>query len=93
MAGALAMVQAYGIQNLGVPPALNTRHGLGLAVDMSISWSGTLSIVDGTGSIVSIASTPRTGMNTQLKVVGATCGVIKFVGGVSDRPHWSDNGH
>jgi hypothetical protein len=93
MAGATAMVNAYGIQGLGVPPALNTRHGLGLAVDMAIHWSGTLPIVDGTGASVSIASAPRTGMNAQLKIVGATYGVIKFVGGAADRPHWSDNGH
>jgi hypothetical protein len=90
---ARAMVNAYGIQNLGIPPALNTRHSLRLAVDMSISWSGTLEITDGIGNEVVISTLPRSGMNAKLKEVGGTYGVFKFVGGNSDRPHWSDNGH
>jgi hypothetical protein len=32
-------------------------------------------------------------MNAVLATVGATYGVIKFVGGGTDKPHWSDNGH
>jgi hypothetical protein len=42
---------------------------------------------------VQIASLPRTGMNPDLKTVGASYGVIKFVGGASDMPHWSADGH
>jgi hypothetical protein len=38
-------------------------------------------------------TTPRTGMNLQLKAVGLTYGVKKFVNGNADRPHWSTTGH
>ena len=93
VAAAQEMVNTYGLPNLKVPPALNSRHTLGLAVDMSISWVGDLSIVDGADAITKISTTPKTGMNAELKVVGATYGVVKFVGGSVDRPHWSDNGH
>ncbi|HRH16912.1 MAG TPA: hypothetical protein PKV17_07265 [Aquabacterium sp.] len=90
---ARAMRDAYGMQNLQTRPALNSRHTIGLAVDMSISWSGDLTIVNADGASTTINTTPRTGMNTQLKDVGATYRVIKYVGGAADKPHWSDNGH
>jgi hypothetical protein len=90
---ARAMVNAYGMQNLGIPPALNTRHALRVAVDMSISWSGTLTITTAAGDATVISTTPRSGMNAQLKTIGTGFGVVKFVGGDADRPHWSDNGH
>jgi hypothetical protein len=90
---ARAMVNAYGMQNLGTPPALNTRHSMRVAVDMSISWSGTLTITDAAGQEAAITTTPRSGMNARLRTIGAGFGVIKFVGGDADRPHWSDNGH
>lgn len=93
VAAARAMVNGYGIQNLNVPPALSSRHTERRAIDMSISWSGTLRIENASGTNVEIATTPRTGMNTQLQDVGRTYGVIKFVGGESDRPHWSSDGH
>ncbi|MGH6647286.1 hypothetical protein [Aquabacterium sp.] len=93
LTAAKAMVGSYGMLNLEVPPALNSRHTMKLAVDMSISWSGDLSINDKEGKAVVIKSEPRTGMNADLKSVGATYGVLKFVGGAADKPHWSDNGH
>ena len=93
VAGARAMVDAYGMQNLRVAPALESRHIDGLAVDMNIGWTGTLQIKIRNGTAVQVAGEPRTGMNPDLRVVGATYGVIKFVGGDTDPPHWSDNGH
>jgi hypothetical protein len=93
VAAAQAMVNAYAIQNLQVAPALQSRHTAGMAVDMAIAWSGTLAIVDGTNQTVGIATAPQSGMNELLWAVGATYGVIKFVGGAADKPHWSDNGH
>lgn len=87
------MVNAYGMQNLGVAPALNSKHVLGLAVDMSISWSGSLAIADAGANAVTIATTPRSGMNADLHAVGAGYGVIKYSGGGVDRPHWSDTGN
>ncbi|WP_205586995.1 hypothetical protein [Rhizobium sp. CCGE531] len=82
------MVDGYQIV---AKPAYPTKHSDGTAIDMTISWSGTLTIVDKSGTSVSITTTPRTGMNTDLAVVGATYGVIKatFSG---DPPHWSDDG-
>jgi len=90
---ARAMLNAYGMQNLQTPPALNTRHTLGLAVDMSITWESELTIQKADASVVTITSTPRSGMNSDLRDVGASYGVVKFVGGAADKPHWSDNGH
>jgi hypothetical protein len=93
VAAALAMGAAYGMQNLSVAPALASRHIDGLAVDMAIAWTGTLTIANRVGAPVTVASLPRNGMNSDLHVVGATYGVIKFVGGAADIPHWSSDGH
>ena len=93
IAGAQAMVAAYGMQNLNVAPALSSKHITGTAVDMAISWTDTLTIANLDGTAVAITSLPRTGMNPDLRTVGASYGVIKFVGGASDIPHWSDDGH
>ena len=93
MAAAQAMVDAYGMHGLEVAPALNSEHTAGTAIDMAIAWTGTLAIADRAGKPVKIASLPRTGMNPDLKTVGASYGVIKFVGGASDIPHWSIDGH
>ena len=60
---------------------------------MSISWTGTLNIANKDGTITAINTTPRTGMNLQLKAVGLTYGVKKFVNGNADKPHWSTTGH
>ena len=93
VAAAQAMVDAYGMHDLGVAPALASRHIDGLAVDMAIAWTGALTIANRAGAPVTVASLPRSGMNPDLHAVGATYGVIKFVGGDTDPPHWSDNGH
>lgn len=89
------MSGGFGITGLAAntPPALLTLHMSGQAIDMSITWAGTLSIANKDGSITAIDTTPRTGMNLQLKAVGLTYGVKKFVGGNADRPHWSTTGH
>jgi hypothetical protein len=89
---ARAMVNGYGINGLGTPPALNSRHTARVAVDMSITWSGTLNIESSTGAVVAISSTPRTGMNSELADVGAEYRVIKYNGSGVDWPHWSDTG-
>lgn len=83
------MVAGYGIV---AKPALNSRHTEGKAIDMTISWSGTLSLKDKSGSIVKITTSPRSGENTDLAKVGMSFGVIKasFPG---DPPHWSNDGH
>lgn len=81
------MVDAYGIV---YRPALNSQHTRGEAIDMTISWRGTLSIVDASGKIVAIKGTPRNGKNALLHAVGETYGVKKLN---SDPPHWSSDGH
>jgi hypothetical protein len=88
-AAAQAMVSGYGIVYRPAYPGSN--HSSRLAIDMSISWSGTLVVVDGHGQVVRITTAPRSGAgNAQLWRVGASYGVIKLVG---DAPHWSANGH
>lgn len=87
------MAVAYSIDNLGVAPAIHSLHNDRQAIDMRISWNGTLAIRDPNGTIVEIDTAPRTGMNAQLKAVGAAYDVKKFVGGASDKPHWSTTGH
>lgn len=84
-AAAQEMVTAYGI---AFAPALTSNHILGLAIDMTIGWAGTLNIKDAAGNVVGIGA-PQTGANPKLHEVGKSYGVIKLV---SDPPHWSDNG-
>lgn len=90
---AQAMVDAYGMNNLNTAPALSSNHTRGTAIDMNISWSGTLTIAGTDGKNVIINTLPRTGMNVQLHAVGKGYGVTKFVGGNTDKPHWSIDGH
>ncbi len=59
---------------------------------MKIFWTGDLVIHNKEGTIVTIDSAPKTGMNIQLKGVGLTYGVVKFSGGNQDKPHWSTTG-
>jgi len=92
MQAAQAMVNGYGMQDLHVSPALSSRHTMGRAIDMSISWTGNLTINKADGTATTITTEPRTGMNSALTAVGASYAVIKFIGGSLDKPHWSDNG-
>lgn len=84
---AAQMVSGYGIQ---YPAALVSRHTQRRAVDMTISWSGDLTITDFNGVAQTITAGPRNGSNPALVAVGKTFGVIKLM---SDPPHWSDDGH
>jgi hypothetical protein len=85
---AAKMVKAY--QIVYRPAWPTSRHFEHKAIDMTISWQGTLKIRDASGHTVEIATTPRTGMNTELWAVGKTYGVIK--GPPNDAPHWSTDG-
>lgn len=86
-AAAEAMVLGYGLKYCA---SLTGRHMDRRAIDMSISWTGTLSIRDRAGAVHKISEGPRDGSNPQLAAVGKTFGVLKLV---SDPPHWSDDGH
>lgn len=80
------MVEAY---NIAYQPALRSRHTEGKAIDMSISWSGTLTVVRRDKSIATIKNAPRTGANKSLWQVGQTYGLSK---NADDLPHWSTDG-
>jgi D-alanyl-D-alanine dipeptidase len=86
------MLATFGMLALKTKPALKSRHTEKKAVDMTISWTGNLTIVDGKGKTVTISTTPRTGMNAELQKVGKSYGVIKFWKGLRDKPHWSTDG-
>lgn len=92
IAAARSMVTALSINQLRTAPALRSQHNLGLAIDMSISWTGEVTVKDANGHPVRIKTFPRTGMNRQLIDIGAGYGVKKFYGGARDIPHWSNNG-
>ena len=86
-AAAAAMVHGYGIVHR---PALTSLHIFGKAIDMTISWDGTLQVKPKNKPRKSISSQPRSGLNHDLWAVGATYGVLKLP---SDPPHWSSTGH
>jgi len=86
------MVRAFGMTNLHVAPALNSRHTQGNAIDMTLSWSGNLTIKNSDGESVVIENLPRDGMNNKLHEVGKSFRVIKYHGGTKDKPHWSTDG-
>lgn len=92
VSAAKQMVSAYDMDGLHTAPALHSLHNDGEAIDMRISWNGAVNINDASGTAVHIDTTPRDGMNAQLKLVGASYGVKKYVGGASDKPHWSTTG-
>jgi hypothetical protein len=85
-AAAEAMVGGYGIV---FQPALVSRHTERQAIDMDISWTGNLTILNSEGGRVTIDTEPRSGMNSTLHQVGSSYGVIKHL---TDRPHWSTDG-
>jgi hypothetical protein len=83
---AAAMV---GLFDIVYRPSLTSRHISGTAIDMTISWTGTLKIKNKAGTVVSIDA-PRDGSNPKLHTVGKSYGVVKLL---SDPPHWSVDGH
>lgn len=85
-AAAAAMADGFELQFL---PSLASRHTVGRAVDMTITWEGRLSVRDFDGNMHYILTNPRDGTHPELAKIGATFGVIKLV---TDRPHWSDDG-
>jgi hypothetical protein len=86
--GALEMVTLFNMAHIA---ALNSNHIAGKAIDMNISWNGTLVLTRPTPLLAKIESLPRTGRdNRELHDIGAaTFGVRKLR---SDPPHWSYNG-
>jgi hypothetical protein len=86
-AAAAAMAHGYEIVH---EPSLKSLHIFGKAIDMSITWDGTLKIKQRNGTRKAIRTLPRSGLNHDLWALGATYGVHKLA---SDAPHWSSTGH
>jgi hypothetical protein len=82
--------RAGGAPNVAHRPSYPSNHQNGTAVDMTITWKGSLVVTDSNGQPFKITGTPRTGNNPRLHSVGATYGVKKLLG---DLPHWSSDGH
>jgi hypothetical protein len=81
------MADAY---DIAYPPALQSRHTQGLAIDWLVTWQGTLNVKNANGKSVSIGSPRSSYENSDLWDVGDSYGVIKLE---SDQPHWSSDGH
>ena len=90
--GAQQMVDGFGLGQLNVAPALNSRHTERKAIDVKIEWNGTLRIKRADGQSVAIASEPRNGINPDLMKAVATYNVIHFFKPAKDVPHWSTDG-
>lgn len=82
---AAAMTKAY---NIVFPPALVSNHNLRRAIDMRIYGIVGKDIVDAQGTSIRIAQ--HTDLTSDLFAIGASYGVLKLI---SDKPHWSDDGH
>ena len=93
IAGASEMIKGFG---LAVPPhsklapALNSNHIAGKAVDMDITWSGTIAVTQKDGKKVQVTYMSDPNSNSKLHAVGASYSVIK---NTNDAPHWSVDGH
>jgi hypothetical protein len=80
------MADLFGI---AFEPSLTSLHIAGRAIDMTISWSGTIRLRDKAGKLRALGA-PRSGdANPDLHAVGASYGLVKLL---SDPPHWSDTG-
>lgn len=72
---------------------LDTKHAPGKAIDMKITWSGTIKVKKKDGTIVDVTFMDDVDKNTTLHDVGRSYGVIKLLSTKKpDRPHWSVDG-
>ena len=90
--GAQEMVTGFG---LAVPPrsinapGLRSNHIDGEAIDMDITWAGTIQVRNKLGVRTPVTFMPDVNANTALHALGASYGVLKLA---TDAPHWSLNG-
>lgn len=90
--GAKEMVEGFGLAvppKSEVAPALHSNHIAGKAVDMDITWKGTLNVKEKDGTVVAVPYMVNPNLNKKLHEVGASYSVIKHL---ADAPHWSVNG-
>lgn len=92
-AGALEMIRGFGLAvppNSLVAPAVDSNHIAGKAIDMSIAWTGELEVAKKDGKTVKVPFVDNANKNTRLHAVGASYGLKKHL---TDKPHWSVDGH
>lgn len=90
--GAREMVTGFGLAvppRSVNPPATTSNHITGQAIDMDITWAGTIKVRDRQGNLVAITFMTDVNANTSLHAVGASYGVTKLA---TDAPHWSHDG-
>lgn len=91
-AGALEMVTGFGLAvppRSTNPPSLTSNHIKGKAIDMTITWNGTIKVKKKDGTKVSVTYSTNANTNTVLHTIGESYGVKKLK---TDAPHWSYNG-
>ena len=91
--GAKEMIEGFGLAvppNSTNAPALTSNHTPGKAIDMDITWKGTIKIKKKDGTEESVVFMEDVNKNTKLHGVGASYGVNKLA---TDAPHWSLDGH
>jgi hypothetical protein len=85
--GASEMVRLFRMAHVA---SLTSNHIRGQAIDMNISWTGSIVLRPaGASAAVEVKAGPRNGDNQQLQAIGAGFGVKKLR---TDPPHWSYNG-
>lgn len=92
-AGALEMATGFGLAlppRSTNPPSKTTNHGTGRAIDITVTWTGTISVKKADNTIVAVPFNANVNANTALHAVGASYGVNKLT---TDAPHWSADGH
>lgn len=90
--GAQEMYDAFGIGGVVAKPG-NSNHLTGDAMDMYISWTGTLKIKNASGEEVTIEGTPTDQTNEKIQEVGATYGCKNGAKTLNEPWHWSPTGN
>jgi hypothetical protein len=71
------------------PKRDGSLHYAGNAIDVTISWTGTIKVKNQAGVEIDVSGPCDGASNTTLHAIGASYGVHKLVG---DAPHWSSTG-
>ena len=90
--GAKEMIDGFGLAVPPAsinPPALDSNHIAGKAIDMDITWQGTINVRKKDGTEVSVVYKTEVNQNTDLHAVGESYSVKKLT---TDAPHWSVDG-
>ena len=86
------MVDGFGLAvppKSTVAPSKTSNHIIGKAIDLTITWTGSIKIKKKDGTEVAVNYVSNVNGNTALHAVGKSYGLIKHTG---DAPHWSYNG-